>query len=308
MISEKRFLRRFQESDFLHDFKRSPVTIVSFAVVVVLFLLAVFAELVAPTNPFDVGSLNLMNGFTPPMQPNAFTGEVFPLGADDQGRDLLSAIIFGLRVSLFVGLTAVILAMVLGVSLGLLAGYRGGWVDSLIMRAADIQVTFPSILIAMLIFGVARGLLPPSMRNELAISVLIISIGLSEWVPFARTVRGTTLVEKEKEYVQAARLIGLSSGQIMLRHILPNVLSPVLVIATITLALAIIAEATLSFLGVGAPPTEPSLGTLIRIGQDFLFSGEWWILFFPAATLLALSLSVNLLGDWLRDILNPRLK
>ena len=308
MISEKRFLRRFQESDFLHDFKRSPVTIVSFAVVVVLFLLAVFAELVAPTNPFDVGSLNLMNGFTPPMQPNAFTGEVFPLGADDQGRDLLSAIIFGLRVSLFVGLTAVMLAMVLGVSLGLLAGYRGGWVDSLIMRAADIQVTFPSILIAMLIFGVARGLLPPSMRNELAISVLIISIGLSEWVPFARTVRGTTLVEKEKEYVQAARLIGLSSGQIMLRHILPNVLSPVLVIATITLALAIIAEATLSFLGVGAPPTEPSLGTLIRIGQDFLFSGEWWILFFPAATLLALSLSVNLLGDWLRDILNPRLK
>ena len=308
MISEKRFLFRFQESDFLHDFKRSPVTIVSFAVVVVLFLLAVFAELVAPTNPFDVGSLNLMNGFTPPMQPNAFTGEVFPLGTDDQGRDLLSAIIFGLRVSLFVGLTAVILAMVLGVSLGLLAGYRGGWVDSLIMRAADIQVTFPSILIAMLIFGVARGLLPPSMRDELAISVLIISIGLSEWVPFARTVRGTTLVEKEKEYVQAARLIGLSSGQIMLRHILPNVLSPVLVIATITLALAIIAEATLSFLGVGAPPTEPSLGTLIRIGQDFLFSGEWWILIFPAATLLALALSVNLLGDWLRDILNPRLK
>lgn len=308
MISDKRFLRRFQESDFLHDFKRSPVTIVSFAVVVVLFLLAVFAELVAPTNPFDVGSLNLMNGFTPPMQPNAFTGEVFPLGTDDQGRDLLSAIIFGLRVSLFVGLTAVILAMVLGVSLGLLAGYRGGWVDSLIMRAADIQVTFPSILIAMLIFGVARGLLPPSMRDELAISVLIISIGLSEWVPFARTVRGTTLVEKEKEYVQAARLIGLSSGQIMLRHILPNVLSPVLVIATITLALAIIAEATLSFLGVGAPPTEPSLGTLIRIGQDFLFSGEWWILIFPAATLLALALSVNLLGDWLRDILNPRLK
>ena len=308
MISEKRFLRRFQESDFLYDFKRSPVTIVSFAVVVVLILLAVFAELVAPPNPFDAGSLNLMNGFTPPMQPNAFTGEVFPLGTDDQGRDLLSAIIFGLRVSLFVGLTAVILAMVLGVSLGLLAGYRGGWVDSLIMRAADIQVTFPSILIAMLIFGVARGLLPPSMRDELAISVLIISIGLSEWVPFARTVRGTTLVEKEKEYVQAARLIGLSSGQIMLRHILPNVLSPVLVIATITLALAIIAEATLSFLGVGAPPTEPSLGTLIRIGQDFLFSGEWWILIFPAATLLALALSVNLLGDWLRDILNPRLK
>jgi peptide/nickel transport system permease protein len=308
MSGEKSLMSRFGESDFFYSFKRSPVTLVSFVVVLLLILLAVFADLVAPTNPFDVGSLNLMNGFTPPMQPNAFTGEVFFLGTDDQGRDLLSAIIFGLRVSLFVGLTAVVFAMLLGVSLGLWAGYRGGWVDSLIMRAADIQVTFPSILIAMLIFGIARGLLPPSMRDELAISVLIISIGLSEWVPFARTVRGTTLVEKEKEYVQAARLIGLGSGQIMLRHILPNVLSPVLVIATITLALAIIAEATLSFLGVGAPPTEPSLGTLIRIGQDFLFSGEWWILMFPAATLLALALSVNLLGDWLRDTLNPRLK
>ena len=308
MSKDNSLIDRFYKSDFFYDFKRSPVTIVSFVVVLMLILLAVFADLIAPTDPFDAKSLNLLNGFTPPMEPNAFTGEMFTLGTDDQGRDLLSAIIFGLRVSLFVGLTAVILAMALGVSLGLLAGYRGGWVDSVIMRAADIQVTFPSILIAMLIFGIARGLLPPDLRDELAITVLIIAIGLSEWVPFARTVRGTTMVEKEKEYVKAARLIGLSGRQIMLRHILPNVLSPVLVIATITLALAIIAEATLSFLGVGAPPTEPSLGTLIRIGQDFLFSGEWWILLFPAATLLALALSVNLLGDWLRDTLNPRLK
>ncbi|XXK28744.1 ABC transporter permease [Arenicellales bacterium nBUS_45] len=308
MSRDNSLIDRFYKSDFFYDFKRSPVTIVSFVVVLMLILLAVFADLIAPTDPFDAKSLNLLNGFTPPMEPNAFTGETFTLGTDDQGRDLLSAIIFGLRVSLFVGLTAVILAMALGVSLGLLAGYRGGWVDSVIMRAADIQVTFPSILIAMLIFGIARGLLPPDLRDELAITVLIIAIGLSEWVPFARTVRGTTMVEKEKEYVKAARLIGLSGRQIMLRHILPNVLSPVLVIATITLALAIIAEATLSFLGVGAPPTEPSLGTLIRIGQDFLFSGEWWILLFPAATLLALALSVNLLGDWLRDTLNPRLK
>ncbi|MCH1476582.1 MAG: ABC transporter permease [Arenicellales bacterium] len=308
MSKDNSLIDRFYKSDFFYDFKRSPVTIVSFVVVLMLILLAVFADLIAPTDPFDAKSLNLLNGFTPPMEPNAFTGETFTLGTDDQGRDLLSAIIFGLRVSLFVGLTAVILAMALGVSLGLLAGYRGGWVDSVIMRAADIQVTFPSILIAMLIFGIARGLLPPDLRDELAITVLIIAIGLSEWVPFARTVRGTTMVEKEKEYVKAARLIGLSGRQIMLRHILPNVLSPVLVIATITLALAIIAEATLSFLGVGAPPTEPSLGTLIRIGQDFLFSGEWWILLFPAATLLALALSVNLLGDWLRDTLNPRLK
>ncbi len=308
MSGEHGAWKRFLDSDFFYDFRRSPVTIVSFSIVVTLILLAVLADFVAPTNPFDPASLNLMNGFTPPMEPNAFTGETFVFGTDDQGRDLLSAIIYGLRVSLFVGLTAVILAMALGVSLGLLAGYRGGWIDAIIMRVADIQMTFPSILIAVLIFGVARGLLPPDLRDELAISVLIIAIGLSEWVPFARTVRGTTMVEKEKEYVQAARLIGLGSGQIMLRHILPNVLSPVLVIATITLALAIIAEATLSFLGVGAPPTEPSLGTLIRIGQDYLFSGEWWILLFPAVTLLALALSVNLLGDWLRDTLNPRLK
>ncbi len=308
MSGEQSAWQRFLESDFFYDFKRSPVTIVSFTIVVLLILMAVLADFVAPTNPFDPASLNLMNGFTPPLEPNAFTGETFFLGTDDQGRDLLSAIIYGLRVSLFVGLTAVILAMVLGVSLGLLAGYRGGWIDAVIMRTADIQMTFPSILIAVLIFGVARGLLPPDLRDELAIFVLIVAIGLSEWVPFARTVRGTTMVEKEKEYVQAAKLIGLGSGQIMLRHILPNVLSPVLVIATITLALAIIAEATLSFLGVGAPPTEPSLGTLIRIGQDYLLSGEWWILLFPAATLLALALSVNLLGDWLRDTLNPRLK
>ena len=308
MSREQSRWQRFLASDFFYEFRRSPVTVVSFVVVTTLILMAVLADVVAPTNPFDPASLNLMNGFTPPMEPNAFTGETFLFGTDDQGRDLLSAIIYGLRVSLFVGLTAVILAMLIGVSLGLLAGYRGGWIDAFIMRVADIQMTFPSILIAVLIFGVARGLLPPDLRDELAISVLIIAIGLSEWVPFARTVRGTTMVEKEKEYVQAARLIGLGSGQIMLRHILPNVLSPVLVIATITLALAIIAEATLSFLGVGAPPTEPSLGTLIRIGQDFLFSGEWWILLFPAITLLALALSVNLLGDWLRDILNPRLK
>ena len=301
-------LRRFLASDFFFDFVRSPVALLSFMVVALMILSAIFANFLAPTNPFDPASLNLMNGFTPPMEPNSFTGEAFFLGADDQGRDLFSAILFGLRVSLFVGMMAVGLAMVLGVTLGLIAGYVGGWLDNFIMRFADIQMTFPSILIAMLIFGVAKGLLPASLRDEMAIVVLIVSIGLSEWVQFARTVRGSTLVEKEKEYVAAARLIGLNQWQIMARHILPNVLSPVLVIATITLALAIIAEATLSFLGVGAPRTEPSLGTLIRIGQDFLFSGEWWILLFPALTLLALALSVNLFGDWLRDTLNPRLK
>ena len=301
-------MNRFLDSDFVFSFKSSTVAVVSFVIVTLLIAAAVLASWLAPTNPFDPGSLNLMNGFTPPLQPNAFTGETFLLGADDQGRDLFSAILYGLRVSLFVGIMAVLFAMVLGVVLGLIAGYSGGWADSCIMRVADVQMSFPSILIAMLIFGVAKGILPQELRNEMAITVLILSIGLSEWVPFARTVRGSTMVEKEKEYVAAAQLIGLRRWQIMYRHILPNVLSPVLVIATITLALAIIAEATLSFLGVGAPRTEPSLGTLIRIGQDFLFSGEWWILFFPALTLLALALSVNLLGDWLRDTLNPRLK
>jgi len=301
-------MRRFLQSDFFYDFCNTPVAIVSFVVFMVIILAAVFANIIAPNNPFDPASLNLMNGFTPPMQANEFTGEVFLMGTDDQGRDLFSTILYGLRISLFVGIMAVILAMVMGVVLGLIAGYLGGWLDTLIMRFADIQMTFPSILVAMLIYGVAKGVLPPDLRYEMSIAVLIVSIGLSEWVPFARTVRGSTLVEREKEYITAAKMIGLSKRQIMSLHILPNVLSPVLVIATITFALAIIAEATLSFLGVGVPTTKPSLGTLIRIGQDFLFSGEWWILLFPALTLLALALSINLFGDWLRDTLNPKLK
>ena len=301
-------LARALHSDFLWSFRRSPVAVVSFLVAAGLILSAVAAPLIAPQNPFDPASLDLMNGFTPPMTANEFTGRMFWLGADDQGRDVFSAILYGLRVSLFVGVSAVLLAMILGVSLGLIAGYRGGWAGTLIMRVADVQLTFPSILVAMLIFGIAKGIVPAGSRNQMAIFVLILAIGLSEWVQFARVVRGATLVEANREYVAAARLIGRSGGAIMIRHILPNVMNPVLVIATINLALAIIAEATLSFLGVGAPPTQPSLGTLIRIGQDFLFSGEWWILFFPSLTLLALALSVNMLGDWLRDALNPRLK
>ena len=301
-------LRGIAQSDLFYAFKRSPVAIVSAGVVLFLALAAIFAPLIAPTNPFDPSTLNLMNGFTPPMQPNAFTGDVFLLGTDDQGRGVFSTILYGLRISLFVGLAAVLFAMVLGITLGLISGYVGGWVETIIMRTADVQLTFPSILVAMLIFGIAKGVTPVEYRDQMAIWVLILAIGLSDWVQFARVVRGATLVEKNKEYVQAARLIGRKSGSIMLRHILPNVMSPVLVIATISLALAIIAEATLSFLGVGAPPTQPSLGTLIRIGQGFLFSGEWWILLFPAATLLVLALSVNLLGDWLRDALNPRLR
>ncbi|MEP1200496.1 ABC transporter permease [Tateyamaria sp.] len=295
-------------SDFFYAFKRSPVAVVSFALVALLVLSAVFAPLIAPYDPFDPASLNLMNGFSAPMTPNAFTGETFWLGTDDQGRDVFSTILYGMRISLFVGAAAVAFAMVLGITLGLLAGYVGGWTETIIMRVADVQLTFPAILVAMLIFGVAKGVTPVEYRDQMAIWVLIIAIGLSDWVQFARVVRGATLVEKNKEYVAAAKLIGRTGPAIMVRHILPNVLSPVLVIATISLALAIIAEATLSFLGVGAPPTQPSLGTLIRIGQGFLFSGEWWILLFPSVTLLVLALSVNLLGDWLRDALNPRLR
>ncbi|WP_438959218.1 ABC transporter permease [Nereida sp.] len=301
-------LAHWWDGDFAYQFRHSPVAMISFTVVMLMVLAAIFAPLIAPYDPFDPASLNLMNGFSSPMEPNAFTGETFWLGTDDQGRDVFSTILYGLRISLFVGAAAVGFAMVLGITLGLVAAYVGGGVETIIMRIADVQLTFPAILVAMLIFGVAKGITPVEYRDQMAIWVLIVAIGLSDWVQFARVVRGATLVEKNKDYVQAARLIGRGSGAIMLRHILPNVLSPVLVIATISLALAIIAEATLSFLGVGAPPTQPSLGTLIRIGQGFLFSGEWWILLFPACTLLALALAVNLLGDWLRDALNPKLR
>lgn len=301
-------LYRMWDSDIAYSFRKSPLAIVSGIVALTIVLAAVFAPWIAPTNPYDPSSLNLMDGFSRPMQENAFTGNTFLLGADNQGRDVLSTILYGARISLFVGFSAVLFAMILGITAGLLAGYRGGWVDALLMRIADVQLSFPSILIALLIFGVARGFIPPSQRETMAIWVLIVAIGLSDWVQFARVVRGATMVEKGKEYVQAARVIGVHPVRILLRHILPNVMGPVLVIGTIGLALAIIAEATLSFLGVGVPPTQPSLGTLIRIGQQYLFSGEWWILLFPAATLLALALAVNLLGDWLRDALNPRLR
>jgi peptide/nickel transport system permease protein len=299
---------RAVDSDIAYSFSRSPVAIVAFAVVLVIVIASVLAPWIAPYDPFNPASLNLMDGFSRPMVANEFTGNTYWLGTDDQGRDIFSAILYGSRISLFVGFAAVAFAMVLGVLLGLISGYVGGWIDALIMRIADIQLSFPSILIALLIYGVARGFIPPTAREAAAIWVLILAIGLSEWVQYARAVRGVVLVEKEKEYVQAARLIGVNPFRIMVTHILPNAVGPILVIGTIGLALAIIAEATLSFLGVGVPPTQPSLGTLIRIGQGFLFSGEWWILLFPALTLLALALAVNLLGDWLRDALNPRLR
>ncbi|MEQ8599718.1 MAG: ABC transporter permease [Devosia sp.] len=299
--------RTFLKSDIVWSYRHSPVTIVASVVALVLILMAVLAPWIAPYNPFNPATLNLMDGFTPPNS-NSFAGRYFILGTDNQGRDVLSTIMYGSRVSLFVGFSATLFAMVMGVGLGLVAGYLGGIWDAIIMRVADVQLSFPAILIALLIFGVARGLIPPNQQEGAAIWVLILAIGLANWAQFARTVRGATMVERQKDYVSAARILGVNPFIILLRHVLPNVMGPVLVIGTIGLALAIIEEATLSYLGVGVPPTQPSLGTLIRIGQQFLFSGEWWILLFPAVTLVLLALSVNLLGDWLRDALNPKLR
>jgi peptide/nickel transport system permease protein len=300
-------MRAFFDSDLWHSFSRSPVTVASAIVAFVCIAGAAFAPWLAPHNPFDLATLNLMDAFKPPVWEE--DGDpAFLLGTDNQGRDVLSAIMFGARISLVVGIAAVVFATVLGVLLGLLAGYLGGTVDAVLMRIADIQLTFPSILVALLIDGVARALLPRDLHGEVAIYVLIFAIGISNWPQFARTVRGSAMVERGKEYVQAARVIGVPPFAIMTRHVLPNVMGPVLVIATLNLGFAVLTEATLSFLGVGVPPTQPSLGTLIRVGNDFLFSGEWWITIFPGLALIMLVLSVNLLGDWLRDALNPKLR
>jgi peptide/nickel transport system permease protein len=300
-------LSRALDSDLWWSFRRSPVTMLSALVALVCILGAALAPWIAPHDPFDLATLNLSDAVKPPAW-SAEGDALYPLGTDDQGRDMLSAIMYGARISLLVGVSAVVFSTVVGVAVGLLAGYLGGWADGLLMRIADIQLTFPSILIALLVDGVVRAALPRELHDRIALFVVIFAIGISAWPQFARTVRGSTLVERNKEYVLAARVIGISQLRIMLAHVLPNVVGPVLVIATLGLSSAIITEATLSFLGVGVPPTQPSLGTLIRIGNDFLFSGEWWITIFPGAALIAMVLSVNLLGDWLRDALNPRLR
>ena len=301
------WFRRAIDSDLFYSFRRSKLTMLAAAVTLLFFLLAIFASVVAVQNPFDPAQLQLINSRIPPLW--LTDGQApFLLGTDEQGRDVLSAILYGLRISLIVGVLGVLFSGVLGIVLGLVAGYIGGAIDSLIMRIADVQLTFPAILIALLINGVVKSVFGDRLDAMSMLGVLVFAIGLSFWVQYARTVRGSVMVEKNKDYVAAAQLIGLPAPVIMLRHVLPNAMGPVLIIATINLALAIITEATLSFLGSGMPDTMPSLGTLIRIGNNYLFSGEWWIVAFPGFALAALVLSINLLGDWLRDALNPKLR
>ena len=298
---------RFLDSDFVFSFRQSPTAIVAAAVLLLFVLVALLAPWIAPQNPFDPTALELINSRIPPAWLEGGQAR-FPLGTDGQGRDLLSVLMFGLRISLLVSFCATLFALAVGVTLGLISGYAGGRIDNLIMRLADMQLSFPTILVALLIDGLSRALLPRSVHEQLALWVVVFAIGISTWVQYARTVRGATLVEKTKDYVHAARLIGMGPLRILFKHVLPNVLGPVLVIATLSLGLCILTEATLSFLGLGVPPTSPSLGTLIRIGNEVLFSGEWWVTVMPGACLVVLVLAINLLGDWLRDVFNPKLK
>ena len=300
------FWARFVDSDVWHSFKTSPVAMISAGVALLCVFCALFASLIAPHNPFDLATLELSDSMLPPSWMQGGQSKYF-LGTDEQGRDVLSALMFGARISILISGASVALSVLIGVLLGLLAGYAGGAVDSFIMRVCDVMLSFPSILIALLIAGVGRALFPQG-HEALAFGVLILAISLPGWVQYARTVRGSTMVERTKEYVQAARVVGVPPLRIMVRHVLPNVLGPVLVLATVHVATAIQIEATLSFLGVGVPPTSPSLGTFISEGNKQLFSGAWWLVIFPGAMLLMIALSINLFGDWLRDALNPRLR
>ncbi len=295
------------QSDVVYSFLKTPAAWLSAVVLLVLCAAALFAPVLSSVNPFDLASLDVVDAHLPPAWSDGGDAR-FWLGTDDQGRDLLSAILYGLRLSLGISLTSVVLSIVIGVGLGVVAGFAGGWVDAGLMRVCDVMLSFPAILVALLVDGILRSVFPGAAHESLAYFVLIFAITLSGWVPYARTVRGLTLVEKGKEFVMAAQVIGEGRFTIMRRHILPNVLGPVFVLAAVNVATAVMTEATLSFLGVGVPPTTPSLGTLIRIGNDYLFSGEWWMCIFPGVVLIAAVLAVNLLGDWLRDAVNPSLQ
>lgn len=301
-----RLAARVDASDVLFAFFHTPSAILSSLVFALLVLLALAAPVLAPLNPFDLARIDVLDAHLPPVFCDGGDARFF-FGTDDQGRDLLSTMLYGLRISLSISLISVALSIVIGVGVGLTSGFVGGALDAFLMRLCDVMLSFPAILTALLIDGVCRAIFPSTFHESLAFFVLVFAITLSGWVPYARTVRGLTLVEKGKEYVLASELTGLTKVSIMIRHILPNVLEPVYVLAAVNVATAVMTEATLSFLGVGVPPTTPSLGTLIRIGNDYLFSGEWWIFIFPGLVLVALVLSVNLMGDWLRDAMNPKL-
>jgi len=302
-----RFRRYAIENELLYLFLHNRIAQLAALIALIMIGGAVLAAFVAPTDPYDLASYDLLDSLLPPSWVEGGDARFF-IGTDDQGRDLLSAILYGTRLSLTVGLLSISFACVLGVSVGLTAGYLGGRFDAFVMRIADVQLSLPAILTALLIDGIARGILPQQSHDDLMIVVLTIAIGLSLWVNFARTARASTFVEKNKEYVQATEIMGMHPVRIMLVQILPNILGPIMVILTVDLAVAILLEATLSFLGVGVPPNQPSLGTLIRIGTEYLFSGEWWIVAFPSLTLIVLIVSVNVLGDFLRDALNPKLR
>jgi peptide/nickel transport system permease protein len=299
-------LIRIKESYLLHDFKRDRVAIVSFIILALLILVGVLAPIISPYNPYDAMNIDIMNAETPPVWVEDGNRN-FLLGTDIQGRDLLSTMIYGLRLSLIIGCGAVLLQALLGIMVGLVAGYRGGKADSLLMRMADIQLSFPYLMVAIFISAIFQVAFGIGRFEQLAVPLLVIIIGLAEWPVYARTVRASVMGEKSKEYVEAARVIGLSQKVIMVRHILPNTMTSVLVISTIQVANAIMSEAALSFLGLGMPVTKPSLGSLIRSGFEYIFSGSWWITFFPGFLLVLLVLVINLVGDWLRDVLNPKL-
>jgi peptide/nickel transport system permease protein len=300
-------IRNWLDTDLGWSFRKTPSAWISALVLILLVSAAFLAPLIAPQNPHDLKQVFIDNAELPPIWSK--DGEMpFLLGTDPQGRDVLSAILYGSRVSLLIGLASVLVSMTIGIALGLTAGYFGGRLDNVLMRIADTALSIPTLLMAILVSAVFRGMLPVSMRDTFAAIVLVLAISLTAWVQYARTVRASTMVERRKEYVLAARILKVSSARIMRRHILPNTLTPVMVAATLNLGLAILSEATLSFLGVGMPVTQPSLGTLIRIGNQYLFSGSWWLVVFPSLQLGLIVLSVNLLGDWLRDALNPRLR
>ncbi len=301
------FMHRFLDSDLFWRFRTTPAAIIAAAVLLIMVVCAVAAPLLAPHTPFDPATLNLMDSRLPPAWLEGGTA-TYPLGTDEQGRDVLSTIFYGMRISLAVGVAAVLLSVVIGVTLGLIAGWFGGWIDALIMRMGDVQLSFPTIMIAFFIDGVTKAVMPMDLREMTRFYVVILAIGLADWVQFARTVRAATMIEKNKDYTAAARLSRVSTLRIVFTHVLPNTLGPVIILATLGLGVAILTEAILSFLGLGMPPTQPSLGALIRVGNDLLLSGEWWISMFPGVALVLLVLSVNIFGDWLRDALNPRLK